>query len=167
MVVNLLLFIRYTNTCQSMLENRTILKFADDSDIVSPLDDSDYSHGPVTEHFVRCCESNLQLNISKTENMIVDFRRNSSTPDTTSTKGQTVEYVQSHKYFDGAVCQKGHQCLFCLRKLTSFDIAKTIMALFYWSFIVSVWFFFYGVVVCLEGQEQTNAYCERFREADR
>lgn len=78
-----------------MFENRTILKYVDDSVIVSLLRDTEASHGPVIEYFVRCCEdSYLQLNISKTKDMIMDFRKNCSTPDATNIKGQIVEYEQ-------------------------------------------------------------------------
>ncbi len=36
------------------------------------------------------------------------------------------------------VCKKGHQRLFCLRKLSRFHIDKTMMILFYRAFIESV-----------------------------
>ena len=37
-----------------------------------------------------------------------------------------------------AVCKKGHQRLHCLRKLSSFNIDKTMMSLFYCAFIESI-----------------------------
>ncbi len=39
---------------------------------------------------------------------------------------------------DLIVCKKGHQRLFCLRKLSRFHIDKTMMILFYRAFIESV-----------------------------
>ena len=37
-----------------------------------------------------------------------------------------------------AVCNKGHQRLYCLRKLSRFNIDKTMMTLFYRAFIESI-----------------------------
>jgi hypothetical protein len=69
----------YTNISQSKYENRTITKFADDSVIVSLLQKNETSPGPIIEDFVKWCEeSHLQLNISKTKDMIIDFRKHAS-----------------------------------------------------------------------------------------
>ena len=138
--------------CQSTFKNQTILKYADDSVIVSLLQGNESSHGPIIDDFVKWCEeSYLQLNISKTKDMIIDFRRHACEPEVTTIKGQTVEQVQSYKYLGSiidaqlnfeanceAVCKKGHQRLFCLRKLSYFHIGKTMMTLFYRAFIEAV-----------------------------
>ena len=66
-VLSPLLFILYTNMCQSTYENSLILKYADDSVIVSLLQGSEHNHGPVVDDFVKWCEdSHLHLNITKT-----------------------------------------------------------------------------------------------------
>lgn len=83
--------------------------------------------------------------------MIVDFRKAAHSQVSTSIKNQTVESVQSYKYlgtiidsklsFDencAAVCKKGHQRLFCLRKFNYFHIDKQMMNLFYHAFLESV-----------------------------
>lgn len=151
-VLSPLLFILYTNMCQSRCENRSIIKYADDSVIVSQLQENESSHGSVIDDFVKWCEeSYLQLNISKTKDMIIDFRRHAHTHQVTTIKGQAVECVQSYKYLGTiidsklnfeenceAVCKKGHQRLFCLRKLSYFHIDKTMMILFYRAFIESI-----------------------------
>ena len=60
--------------CQSRHENRYIIKHADDSVIVSLLQENESSHGPVLDDFLRWCEeSYLQLNISKTKDMVIDL----------------------------------------------------------------------------------------------
>ena len=41
-------------------------------------------HRPVTEYFVRGEESNLQRNISNTNHMIEEVRRNARTPDSSN-----------------------------------------------------------------------------------
>ncbi len=82
--------------------------------------------------------------------MIIDFRKNVPMHTVTYIKGQTVESVQSYKYlgtiidsklsFEAnreAVCRKGHQRLFFLRKLCKFHIDKTLI-MFYHTYIESV-----------------------------
>lgn len=44
-------------------------------------------------------QSYLQLNITESKEVIVDLRRNSSTPDATNNKGQTVDYMQSFVFW--------------------------------------------------------------------
>ncbi len=101
--------------CQSNWENCTILKYAKDM---------------------------------KTKDMIIDFRKNDPMHKVTYIKGQTVESVQSYKYlgtiidsklsFEAnceAVCRKGHQRLFFLRKLCIFYIDKTLLIMFYHKYI--------------------------------
>lgn len=151
-VLSPLLFILYTNMCQSNWENRVILKYADDTVIVSLLKNGETGHGPVITDFVEWCEeSQLHLNVLKTKDMVIDFRRNVNTHEVTTIKGQAVECVQSYKYlgtiidsklsFEGnceAVCKKGHQRMFFLRKLCKFHIDKTLLILFYRAYIESV-----------------------------
>lgn len=74
-VLSPLLFILYTNACKSSFENRHILKYADDSVIVSLLNEEDSTHGPVVEHFTVWCQNAfLQLNVLKTKEMTIDYR---------------------------------------------------------------------------------------------
>lgn len=65
----------YTNSCRSQFDYRQIIKFADDSVIMSLLKGGEVDHGPVVNDFVTWCkESCLELNVSKTKDMVVDFR---------------------------------------------------------------------------------------------
>lgn len=151
-VLSPLLFILYTDMCQSSFKNRFILKYADDSVIVSLLQGNEDNHSPVVDNFVKWCDdSHLQINLTKTKDMAIDFRKNAKTPEPVMIKGQLMEQVQSYKYLGTiidctlnfkenfkAVNRKGHQRLFCLRKLARFHIDKTIMTLFYHAFIESV-----------------------------
>lgn len=67
--------------CESPFKNHFILKYADDSVIVSLLQGSENNHGPVVDNFVKWCEdSYLQLNITKTKDMAIDFRKNVKIP---------------------------------------------------------------------------------------
>ncbi len=80
--------------------------------------------------------------------MVIDFRSSPSIPQPTSVKGQMVEWASSDKYlgliidnklrFDThveAVCKKGQQQLHCLRRLSIFNISRTLMTMYYKSYI--------------------------------
>ena len=54
-VLSPLLYILYTNLCQSLHENRVFIRFADDAVIVSLLQGDESGHGPVVEDFVTWC----------------------------------------------------------------------------------------------------------------
>ena len=152
-VLSPLLFILYTNMCHSRREDLTIFNYADDTVIVSLLKNNERSHGPVVDDFLDWCnKSFLEMNISKTKDMIIHFRRNrDSNHEATVLNGQIVEYVNTYKYLGTiidnklnfeenceAVCKKGRQRLFCLRKLSTFNIDRTMLTLFYRAFIESV-----------------------------
>lgn len=90
-VLSPLLYILYTDDCCSRRDHRHILKFADDTAIVSLLHDDENVHGPVVEDFVDWCDrAFLQLNMAKAKDMLIDFRRKPLAPQSTSIKGQVV-----------------------------------------------------------------------------
>ena len=151
-VLSALLFILYTDDCRSNHDNRFIIKYADDSVIVSLLNNEEVEHGQVTEDFLsRCKDTFLELNISKTKELLIDFRRGPHPTQNTVINGQPVEIVPSYKYlgtiidsklkFDentDMLCKKGQQRLFCLRKLARFHVDRSLMKLFYSAYIHSV-----------------------------
>lgn len=151
-VLSPLLYILFTNDCRSVFENHYILKFADDSVIVSLLNDAESSYGPVLEYFSHwCTRALLELNIAKTKDMPIDFRRPSPNPTNCSLNDQNVEIVESYKYLGtiidnrlsfesntNTICKKSQQRLFCLRKLAKFGVDRSLMSMFYRSFIESI-----------------------------
>lgn len=85
--------------------------------------------------------------------MPVDFKRRKTSPSNPPIfiKGSQVETVESYKYLGtvidkdlsnylntSAICKKGLQRLHFLRKLNTFNMEKTLMVLFYKSFIESI-----------------------------
>jgi len=69
-VLSPLLYILYTNDCRSIFENSHILKFVDDTVIVSLLNSTETSHGPVIDYFLKWYqESFLSLNVLKTKDI--------------------------------------------------------------------------------------------------
>ena len=158
-VLSPLLYILYTNMCQSLHENRIFIKFADDTVIVSLLQGDESGHGPVVEDFVTWCDdSYLKLNITKTKDMIIDFRTRPVDHVTTIIKGEAVDQVENFKYLGividsklsfelncEMVCKKSQQRLSCLRKLAKFHVERRMLTLFYSAFIESVLSFSIGV----------------------
>ncbi len=145
-------FLSFTQTCKSVYENGHILKFADDTVIVSLFNSSEFSHGQVLTDFISWCDlSFLVLNTSKKKDMIIDFRAQAPKHDPTVINGQPMDCVESYKYLGTViddklsfnmnceeVCKKGHQRLFYLWKLSRFNIDKTMLILFYRTFIESI-----------------------------
>ena len=106
-------------------------------------------------NFVTWTELNhLQLNMTKTKELIVDLRR-AKTPVTPVTiQGVPVDTVEEYKYLGvyfnnkldwsrnaEAVYKKGQSRLFFPRRLRSFNICRTMLRLFYESVVASVIFF--------------------------
>ena len=151
-VLSPLLFVLYTNDCQSSLESRFIIKFADDSVIVSLLHDHESDHGPVLGNFIEWCDDSfLPLNGDKTKEMFIDFRRNPPATVPILINGSAVETVSEYKYLGtiidnkltfeantDLICKKANQRLFFLRKLRGFQVDRTLMRMFYSSFIESI-----------------------------
>ncbi len=77
-ILSPLLFSLYTNDCISKDPSVKLLKFADDTTLISLIQDGDESayRQEVKELAVWCSLNNLELNTLKTVEMIVDFRRN-------------------------------------------------------------------------------------------
>ncbi len=148
-------YIFYTNDCRSNHSNRQIIKFADDSVVVSLLEGDGLQHGPVVDDFVSWCdESFLQLNVTKTKDMLISFGKAPPCPVLTSINGTEIELVDSYKYLgvvlDKKLCfdphvavttKKVHQHLYFPRKMSSFNVSSEMMTLFYRSFIESVLIF--------------------------
>ena len=77
-------------------EGRHIFKFADDSVIVSLLSNQETDHGPVVEDFIEWCKrSFLEINVSKTKEMSIDFRKQPPSIRPSIINGQAVDTVKS------------------------------------------------------------------------
>ncbi len=122
-VLSPLLFLLYTNECQTQLERRHIITFADDSVIVSLLNSVDIYHGPVLTDFIDWCKlSFLDIIVLKTKEMIVDFRKNPTVISPVVTNDHVVEVVHQLKYLDTVIEEKltlRLMWMLCVRKPTS------------------------------------------------
>ena len=105
------------------------------------------------DSFVNHCDTNyLELNVSKTKEMVIDFRQARSDPQPVDIKGSAVARVETYKYLGivlnnklswgdhvDLIVKKLNSRMYCLRKLNSFHITPEILNVFYTSTIVSVW----------------------------
>ena len=140
-VLSPLLYILYTDDCRSNNLNSFLVKFADDSALLSLLQGSEQYHGPALTEFVDWCDNSyLDLNVTKSKEMIVDFRRQEHSPGKTIIHNNEVEIVSKYKYlgtiFDKLkrdnteeIVKKEQQRLYLLRKLNYFSVKQKILTL--------------------------------------
>ena len=148
------LFTVYTADCRSLVEECPLIKFADDTVMAGLIDkDDDSAFRSQLTSFVDYCDQNfLELNVSKTKEMIIDFRKSPPIPDPIVIKGSDVERVSAYKYLgviiDDAlswgnqidnIVKKLNSRLFCLRKMARFEVKSEILKIFYLSTICGVW----------------------------
>ena len=149
------LFTIYTDDCRSVFENVHILKFADDTAIQGMMSENqnDFEmYKTQILNFVSWCNDHcLQLNVSKTKEMIIDFRLGITHYESIFIDGQEVEKVENYKYLGvninhkldwhthtSNVISKINQRLYFVRKLKYFRIDNNLLSLFYRSMIVSI-----------------------------
>ena len=100
------LFIVYTNALSQCSSNCKIIKYADDTVVIGLISDNNEDEYRQTISYVsdRCSENYLDLNVTKTKEMILGMRKkqNSKTPVTIS--NFSVAVVSSYKYL-GVIIQ--------------------------------------------------------------
>ncbi|PIK41525.1 hypothetical protein BSL78_21628 [Apostichopus japonicus] len=146
-VLSPVLFTLYTSDCRSTQPNTHIVKFADDTCILGLIkkngDETGYRHEIST--FTNWCDENrLQLNVSKTKELVVDFRRRGHRLERIEIRNEPVEQVHSYKYLGVSITEKlewgehvntvlakTNQRMFFLRKLSLFRLDASLISLFY------------------------------------
>ena len=161
-VLSPLLFTLFTNDCNSHHESVHIIKFSDDTTVEGLISKNNESHyrAEVAELVSWCSQNNLELNVSKTKEVIVDFRKNKCPIHPLTINGEIVEQVQSFKFLGTTISndlkwcdhitsavKKARQRLYFLRQLNKFRVNQSILASFYRSviesiltFSITVWF---------------------------
>ena len=98
------LFTIYTDDCRSESDNINIIKFADDTAIQClmkenrTINDTEIYKNQIFNFASWCKNHFLQLNVSKTKEMIVDFRKSNFNHEKIFIEGQEVEVVENYKY---------------------------------------------------------------------
>ena len=151
-VLSPFLFILYTSDCRTIHDNIIMDKYADDSSQLGKLiDDNASNFLSEINYFVDWCDRNyFLLNVPKTNEMIIDFRINSTDPPPVIIKGAEVKRVEIHKHLGltidnklnwsdntTSVIKKVNTRMHCLRKLKTFNINEKLLYLFYSSIIRS------------------------------
>ncbi len=100
-VLSPLLYSLYTHDCVSSHSSTSIIKFADDTVVLGLINnDDETAYLDEVERLTSWCQDNcLSLNVSKTKELIVDFRKRQQRPYTPLMISRTpVERVSSFKY---------------------------------------------------------------------
>ena len=148
-----LLFTLYTNDCVSSQPNQCIVKFSDDTVILSLLtsEGNISSHTTGVDRFVTWCDEHyLQVNVRKTEEIVVD-PRSIGDHTTITIHDHEIKQVTSYKYLGvhidhdmswhshvTSMCAKIHQRLHFLRRLRLYGVSRNIMLIFYRASIESI-----------------------------
>ncbi len=106
-VLSPLLFSLYTNDCTSKDPSVKILKFADDTTLIGLIQDGDESayKQEVKELAVWCSLNNLELNMLKTVETIMDFRRTPALSPPLTIMNSTVSAVESFRFLGTTISQ--------------------------------------------------------------
>ena len=157
------LFTLYTSDFIYNSDGVHLQKFSDDTAIVGCVsEDNDLEYRSVIMDFVRWCGLNfLQINATKTKEMIVDFRRKPPHTPPVNIQGLNIDIVEDYKYLGvhlnnkldwsthtSALYRKGQSRLFLLRRLRSFGVCRTLLRTFYDSVVASALLY---AVVCWGG----------------
>ena len=153
-VISLVLFTLYTNDCRSEIASiNPILKFADDTAILGLIKNkNEISYRPEVSKFVQWCNTNyLQLNVNKTKEMVIDFRKKDNDIMPLKINDQIIDQVCTYKYLGITIDEKLHwsdhinnikseanKRLYFVRKLGQFKVDRKLITLFYKSIIESV-----------------------------
>jgi hypothetical protein len=151
-VLSPFLFTIYTTDFNYHAESCHLQKFSDDSVVVGCISRGDETeYRAVVRDFVTWCDRNhLQLNVTKTKELVVDLRRTKIPVTPVSIRGVPVDIVEDYKYLGvhidnilnwakntQALYKKGQSRLYFLRRLRSFNIDRTMLRMFYESVVAS------------------------------
>ena len=141
----------FTHDCKISDENNLLVKFADDATVSGfILDSNEVHYRSEVNSVVEYGDSNdLILNVPKTKEMVIDFRKNKTPIEPIIIKGMEVEQVDVFKLLGTFIendlkwncdmrISKARQRLYFLRKLKSFQVNKSILHNFYIYIIQSV-----------------------------
>ncbi len=145
-VLSPLLFTLLTHDCTPSHNSNLFIKFADDTTVVGLISNRDETNyrSEVSRLAGWCRDNNLSLNVEKTKEIVVDFRRVHTQHAPLTINGATVERASSTKFLGvhitedlswtnntAALPKKAQQRLYFLRKLRRARAPTPIMCTFY------------------------------------
>uniref|UniRef100_A0A803JBM0 Reverse transcriptase domain-containing protein n=1 Tax=Xenopus tropicalis TaxID=8364 RepID=A0A803JBM0_XENTR len=144
-VLRPLLYTLFTHNCTATHCSNTIIKFADNATIIGCISDGDESayRAEVRALTSWCHDNNLLLNVNKTEELIVDYRRLQGGGHTPiHIEGAEVERVSCFRFLGinisedlswshhvGVIIKAARQQLFFLRRLRRFGMDSRILSM--------------------------------------
>ncbi|KAK2878201.1 hypothetical protein Q8A73_012383 [Channa argus] len=152
-VLSPLLFTLLTHDCVAMHSSNHLVKFADDTTVVGLISKNDESayREEVQRLTAWCGANNLSLNVNKTKEMVVDFRRAQGDHSPLIIDGSSVEIVKSTKFLGvhladnltwsvntSSITKKAQQRLYFLRRLRKAHLPPPILTMFYRGTIESI-----------------------------
>ncbi len=153
-MLSLLLFTLLTHDCTAKFSSNHIIKFADDTTVVGLISNNDETHyrEEVAQLAEWCGANNLSLNVEKTKEVVLDFRRRNSIDHHPLTiESSTVGRVSSTKFLGVHITEdltwttntmslskKAQQHLHFLRRLKRASLPPPILTTFYRGTIESV-----------------------------
>ncbi|KAK3570069.1 hypothetical protein QTP86_010245 [Hemibagrus guttatus] len=152
-VLSPLLFTLLTHFCAAMHGSNHIVKFANDTTVVGLISKNDESaYREEVQRLTAWCKANtLSLNVDKTKEMVVDFRRAQSDHSPLFIDGSPVEIVKSTKFLGvhlaenftwslntTSITKKAQQHLYFLQMLRKNNLPSSILTMFYRGTIESV-----------------------------
>ena len=166
-VISPILFSLYTNDLTGSDSVSMAVKFADDTALV----DTSNSHTHFEEEAVNlqqwCDEHFLQINVRKTKELLIDFRRKVDPVPQLTLNREAVERVSSYKYLGTiidsrltfndntqTIFKKCQQWIYVLRRLRLLGIAPPILRSFYVCHIESLITF--SLLAWYQGLSETN-----------
>ena len=162
-VLSPFLFTLYTSDFRHSTDSCHLQKFSDDTAIIGRVSEgNDCEYRSVIKDFVYWCELNhLQLNASKTKEMVIDFHRKPSHTPPLNIQGLDIERVRTYKYLGvhlnnkldwtdntDSLYRKGQCRLYLLRRLASFGVSRPLLRTFYDTVVAAMVFY---AVVCWGG----------------
>jgi hypothetical protein len=98
----------FTHDCVATHAPNLIIKFADDTTVVGLITSNDETayREEVRALGVRCQENNLSLNVSKTKEMIADYRKQQREHSPIHIDGTAVEKVETVKFLSIHITDK-------------------------------------------------------------
>ncbi|XP_059826069.1 uncharacterized protein LOC132394217 [Hypanus sabinus] len=143
-VLSPLLFTLLTHDCAATHSSNHIIKFTDDTTVVGLISKNDES--AYREEVQRltdwCRANNLSLNVNKTKEMIVNFRKARSDHSPLNIDGSSVKVIKSTKFLGGREHQlhskESQQRLYFLRRLRKVHLPPPILITFYRGCIESI-----------------------------
>uniref|UniRef100_A0A8C7TIT7 Reverse transcriptase domain-containing protein n=1 Tax=Oncorhynchus mykiss TaxID=8022 RepID=A0A8C7TIT7_ONCMY len=148
-----LLYSLFTHDCTARHDSNTIIEFADDTTVVGLIPDNDEItyREKVRDLTVWCKDNNLSLNVIKTNEMIVDYRKRRNEHAPILIDRAVVEQVESFKFLGVHITNKlkwskhtktgvkrAQQNIFPLRRLKRFGMGPQILKRHYSCTIESI-----------------------------